>query len=293
MLDLIEGNPVLDENLITPNARGHSNEQKNAAWKVVADAVNVVGGHNRSYSECRSKKTKWFSKVKNKLAENRRFALQTGNGGEPPNHFKKIDDRVCRMIPKIKLEGVEGAPKTEWPMIENRPAKRHATGLTTDDLLACIGEPVETLAQETQDDNLSSADVLMEEGDVEPMTNNGCQNCFPGIGRRLDAIDNHNTAMRQEMNLIVCAQEQQRSTMELMADMLSTISTTVGIMNMALTPTPAGATGEVTDYTAMAASIKDEIYKHALTLDVEVDPTREPLRQVRVSKDRQEQGGHS
>lgn len=42
-------------------------EQKNAAWKVVADAVNVVGGHNRSYSECRSKKTKWFSKVKNKV----------------------------------------------------------------------------------------------------------------------------------------------------------------------------------------------------------------------------------
>lgn len=48
-----------------------------------------------------------------------------------------------------------------------------------------------------------------------------------------------------------------------------------------------GAMGEPTDYAAMAVSIKDEIYKHAQTLDVEVDPNREPLRQVRVTKDRQ------
>lgn len=37
------------------------------AWKDLAEAVNVAGGHGRSWSECRAKKIKWFSKVKSKV----------------------------------------------------------------------------------------------------------------------------------------------------------------------------------------------------------------------------------
>lgn len=42
-------------------------ELKVAAWKALAEAVNVVGGHNRTWNECRAKKIKWFSKVKSKV----------------------------------------------------------------------------------------------------------------------------------------------------------------------------------------------------------------------------------
>lgn len=38
---------------------------------------------------------------------------------------------------------------------------------------------------------------------------------------------------------------------------------------------------------AMAMNIKDEIYNNALKLDLEIDETRVPLREVRVEKDRQ------
>lgn len=44
--------------------------------------------------------------------------------------------------------------------------------------------------------------------------------------------------------------------------------------------------GEGTDYMAMAMSIKEEIYNNALQLEVEIDPARAPLREVRVTNDR-------
>lgn len=41
-----------------------------------------------------------------------------------------------------------------------------------------------------------------------------------------------------------------------------------------------------TDYVGMAMDIREEIYNHALQLDLEIDPAREPLRQVHVTDDR-------
>lgn len=40
---------------------------------------------------------------------------------------------------------------------------------------------------------------------------------------------------------------------------------------------------------AMALAIKEDIYNHALQLDLEVDETREPLRTVRVAQDRSQE----
>lgn len=48
-----------------------------------------------------------------------------------------------------------------------------------------------------------------------------------------------------------------------------------------------GAGEGAPDYVAMAMNIKDEIYNNALKLDLEIDETRVPLREVRVEKDRQ------
>lgn len=36
-------------------------------WRALAGEVNVVGGHNRTWVECRDKKTKWFLKIKSKV----------------------------------------------------------------------------------------------------------------------------------------------------------------------------------------------------------------------------------
>lgn len=48
----------------------------------------------------------------------------------------------------------------------------------------------------------------------------------------------------------------------------------------------AGEGEGATDYMAMAMDIKDEIYATALQLDLEIDETRVPLRDVRVTEDR-------
>ncbi|KAJ8364717.1 hypothetical protein SKAU_G00135480 [Synaphobranchus kaupii] len=91
---------------------GVSCKSKYVAWKAVAQAVNEVGGQQRSLKDVKKKWSDLKLKAKKRIAHHRASVQATGGGSATPN-LTPEDDRIAAIIGESAVVGVYAEGDTD------------------------------------------------------------------------------------------------------------------------------------------------------------------------------------
>ncbi|KAJ8375462.1 hypothetical protein SKAU_G00060420 [Synaphobranchus kaupii] len=91
---------------------GVSCKSKYVAWQAVAQAVNEVGGQQRSLKDVKKKLSDMKLKAKKRIAHHRASVQATGGGSATPN-LTPGDDRIAAIIGESAVVGVYAEGDTD------------------------------------------------------------------------------------------------------------------------------------------------------------------------------------
>lgn len=87
---------------------GVSGKSKKDIWKTVRDAVNAVGGNNRTVDEIKTKNKNLKTETKKVVSANVREMKKTGGGKATIVALSDAQEKVLATIPTESIHGIDG-----------------------------------------------------------------------------------------------------------------------------------------------------------------------------------------
>ncbi|KAJ1162189.1 hypothetical protein NDU88_002664 [Pleurodeles waltl] len=100
--------------------------RREAIWQQIVDKINSVAEVRRTVIECKKRWHDCKRRTKEKMARNRKAALQTGGGS--PVHKEALDhmeEMVAGVIPEEIITGIQGQDSVDYQEITHMQGKLH------------------------------------------------------------------------------------------------------------------------------------------------------------------------
>lgn len=85
-----------------------SNEKKKAAWAIITEKVNAVGGFNRDTAQIKKKWADMKSLTKKKAADEKRERQKTGGGAAKPIVVSPLEEDIISTLGPTAISGITG-----------------------------------------------------------------------------------------------------------------------------------------------------------------------------------------
>ncbi|KAJ1180456.1 hypothetical protein NDU88_005677 [Pleurodeles waltl] len=138
-----------EQEILVKEVREHQNQlfvtsklpigRREAIWQQIVDKINSVSEVQRTVVECKKRWHDCKRRTKEKMARNRKAALQTGGGSPAPQEaLDQMEEMVAAVIPEEIVTGIQGQCSTNY---------QETTQMQEDD-----GSPVDIPVLEFPDD---------------------------------------------------------------------------------------------------------------------------------------------
>ncbi|KAJ1151193.1 hypothetical protein NDU88_003980 [Pleurodeles waltl] len=100
--------------------------RREAIWQQIVDKINSVAEVRRTVTECKKRWHDCKRRTKEKMATNRKAALQTG--GRSPAHQEALDhmeEMVAAVIPEEIVTGIQGQDSADYHETTHMQGKSH------------------------------------------------------------------------------------------------------------------------------------------------------------------------
>ncbi|KAJ1201954.1 hypothetical protein NDU88_005758 [Pleurodeles waltl] len=100
--------------------------RREAIWQQIVDKINSVAEVRRTVIECKKRWHDCKRRTKEKIARNRKAALQTGGGS--PAHQEALDhmeEMVAAVIPEEIFTGIQGQDSADYQETTHMQVKPH------------------------------------------------------------------------------------------------------------------------------------------------------------------------
>ncbi|KAJ1161987.1 hypothetical protein NDU88_002467 [Pleurodeles waltl] len=89
--------------------------RREAIWQQIVDKINSVAEVRRTVTECKKRWHDCKRRTKEKMARNRKAALQTGGGSPAPQEaLDKMEEMVAAVIPEEIITGIAGQYSADY-----------------------------------------------------------------------------------------------------------------------------------------------------------------------------------
>ncbi|KAJ1157666.1 hypothetical protein NDU88_010370 [Pleurodeles waltl] len=100
--------------------------RREAIWKQIVDKINSVAEERRTVTECKKRWHDCKRRTKEKMARNRKAAMQTG-GGSPAQQeaLDHMEEMVAAVIPEEIVTGIQGLDSADYHDTTHMQGKSH------------------------------------------------------------------------------------------------------------------------------------------------------------------------
>ncbi|KAJ1143851.1 hypothetical protein NDU88_010153 [Pleurodeles waltl] len=100
--------------------------RREAIWKEIVDKINSVAEERRTVTECKKRWHDCKRRTKEKMARNRKAAMQTG-GGSPAQQeaLDHMEEMVAAVIPEEIVTGIQGLDSADYHDTTHMQGKSH------------------------------------------------------------------------------------------------------------------------------------------------------------------------
>ncbi|KAJ1151714.1 hypothetical protein NDU88_004494 [Pleurodeles waltl] len=100
--------------------------RREAIWQQIVDKINSVAEIRRTVTECKKRWLDCKRRTKEKMARNRKAALQTGGGSPAPQEgLDEMEEMVAAAIPEENVTGIAGQDSADYQETTHREGNLH------------------------------------------------------------------------------------------------------------------------------------------------------------------------
>ncbi|KAJ1190777.1 hypothetical protein NDU88_000096 [Pleurodeles waltl] len=100
--------------------------RREAIWKQIVDKINSVAEERRTVTECKKRRHDCKRRTKEKMARNRKAAMQTGVGSPAQQEaLDHMEEMVAAVIPEEIVTGIQGQDSADYHDTTHMQGKSH------------------------------------------------------------------------------------------------------------------------------------------------------------------------